>query len=362
MLKRTFFTVLFTLLVCSAASALTLEDVIYLSSAGVDDSIIIAKMEASGAFYDLSSREIVELWEAGVRGEVIEYMISTSSGSYGDEEEYHYEYEYDDDGDEIVVVRHPRSTVHLYFGFGYYDGWYYPYWSWHRPYYYGYYSYSWRHWPYYYYWSPYAYYYPWDCWSYRHGRHIVANHGLRHHWRRSGGRDGRDYGRSGYRLKPRYSFAKGKKGGYLARDGRYVFPRDKKGREYTGSGGYRKPLAYGERTGRTYGDRKYGDVRGYRTRDGRTRYSKPRSGDPRGSGASKATRYQARTPVRDGTPKRVYKSRSGTSGSPKRSQVGSSRSRSGGSRSSVGRSRSSGSSGSARGSSGRGSSRGGRRR
>lgn len=357
MFKRTFFVLLLTLLFSSSAAALTLEDVIYMSSAGVDDSIIIAKIDASGTIFDLSTREIVSLWEAGVSPDVIEHMIATSSVEAG---EYDDEYEYGDYDDDVILVSHPRTRFHLYFGFGYYDGWYYPYWWWNRPHYYGYYSYSYGHyWPYYYYWSPYAYYYPWDCWSYRHGRHIVAGYGIRHHWRRSGSRGDGEYGRSGYRLKPRYSYTGGKRGGYLARDGRYVFPKDRNGREYTGPrGGYRKPLAYDGRSGRTYRGRTYGEGTRYGNRGGRSAYSSPRVGK---AGSPRSPRYQSkRARTHDGTPKRVYKSGSGRSSTPKRSSVGSSRSRGGSSRSSVTRSRSSASRGSAR--SGSGSSRGGRRR
>jgi hypothetical protein len=347
----------------------------YMSSAGVDDSIILAKIDASGHVFDLSTREIVTLWEAGVSPDVIEYMIATGgeAGGSGDRPYDDVEYEDDYDDDDIVVVGHSARRVHLYFGFGYYDSWYYPYWWWHRPYNYGYYSYGYgygHYWPYYYHCSPYAYYNPYDCWSYRNGRHVAAGHGIRHAWRRSGNRGDSDYGDSGYRLKPRYSKTGGKRGDYLARDGRYVFPKDGKGREYTGRG-YRKPLAYGGRPGAGYGDPSS------RSKYGRSGYTKTRSGKVTRSRTTKDGRQLSRrykgSQSQDGTPKRVTKSRSGKSSSSNRSQVKSSRSRSSGSRSSGSRSsvkggRSSGSSGSSRSSSGSsrgsssGSSRGGRRK
>lgn len=364
MRKRTFFAVLLTLLLCSAASALTLEDVIYMSSAGVDNSVILAKIDASGTVFDLSAREIVALWEAGVGPEVIEHMIATAAGPYEERGDYEESYEdYDDAYDDNArVVGHAGTRVHLYFGLGYYDdGWYYPYWSWYRPYYHRYYSYGYGgYWPYYYYWNPYAYYYPWDCWSYGRGGHTVVGRGMRDHWRRSGRGEDTYYGHSGYRLKPRYSRSGGSGGGYLAGNGRYVFPRDKNGREYLGTHrGYRKPPAYGGRTGADYGNRgssRYGDVRTVR--------SKPRSGDVTRARTSKDGRYQGtrykRSPTRASTPNRIERSKRGTSSPSKRSGVSSSRSRSGSSRSSVGGSRSSGSRGSKSGSSGssRGSSRG----
>jgi hypothetical protein len=369
MLKRTFFVLLLSLLFCSSASALTLEDIIYMSSAGVDDVIIIAKIDASGVVFDMSTREIVALWEAGVSAEVIEHMIATSSGAPVGAESSESEYEYYEyyDHDDIIVIRQP-STFSLHFGFGYYDGWYYPNWWWGTPYYYGYYPYGWYgyHWPYYYHCSP--YYYDWNCWPYGDGWYGCSDRGIRHQWRRSGSRGDYSYGNSGYRLKPTYSNTAGKKGGYYDRDGRYVFPKGGDGR-YTGTrGAYDKPSAYSGRSARTYGGKTSVDGRSYGTRSGRSTYSKPQGTSTKSSRKSKGTRYQSKKykspPVRDGSPKRVQKSRSGRSGSSGRSNVGSSRSRSSGSRggSSIGssRSRASGSRGSSRGSSG--SSRGGRRR
>lgn len=371
--KRTFLVVLLTFLFSSSASALTVDDVIYLSSAGVEDSIILAKIDASGVVFDLSTQEIVELWNADVSPDVIEYMISTAAGIPEARDDVGAEYDYDDD--DVIIVQHPGTRVHLYFGFGYYDdSWYYPYWSWYRPYYYdAYYSYGY-HWPYYYHWNPYAYYYPWDCWAYGHGGHIVAGRGMRHQWRRTEHDGARYAGRSGYRLKPSYSYTdkdRGK-GGYLASDGRYVFPKDKSRDGYLGTHrGYRKPLAADGGGGRDYRGRTYDKNRSYTDRRGRSGYSKStRVKSQRGkitrSGTTKDKRYQG-TRTRSSTPSgkskaaTVKSSRGGGSSKSRRSSVHSSRPRSGGTRSSVRGSRSSGSRGSAQGSSrSSGSSRGSR--
>lgn len=372
MIKRILLAVLLTLLFSSSASALTVEDVIYLSSAGVEDSIIIAKIEASGVAFRLTTEEIVMLWEAGVSATVIEYMIGTSADVPGeldyDDEEYYEEYASDDD---VIVVRHPRTRVHLYFGFGYYDDWYYPYWYSYRPYscwswpfYCGTYFSYWHSWPYYYYWSPYAYYYPWDCWAYRHGGHAIAARGMRHHWRRTPYAKDTYGGRSGYRLKPTYSYTSDtRRGGYLGRDGRYVFPRGKPGDGYMASRGYRKPY-YGDRYRSEYGGKTYRSDRYRLNRERADRYFKSRAGR---RVISKDKRYyqpRSQRPTRD-QKSSVGRSRGSRGDKPTRSSVRSSRSRSGGSRSSVQGSRSSGSRSSARGSSGSSgsrSSRGGRKR
>lgn len=372
MIKRILLAVLLTLLFSSSASALTVEDVIYLSSAGVEDSIIIAKIEASGVAFHLTTEEIVMLWEAGVSATVIEYMIGTSEDvpdarDYEDEEYYEG---YSVDGD-VMVVHHPRTRVHLYFGFGYYDNWYYPYWyscgpysSWGWPYYCGtYFSYS-SCWPYYYYWCPYSYYYPWDCWTYRCGGNAIAARGMRHHWRRTPYAKDTYSGRSGYRLKPTYSYTSDtRRGGYLDRDGRYVFPRGKPGDGYMASRGYRKP-SYGDRYRSGYGGKTYRSDRYRLDREGADRYFRSRVGQ---RGTSKDTRYyrtRSQRPTK-GQKSGVGRSRGSQAGKPTRSSVRSSPSRGGGVRSSVQGSRSSGSRSSARGSSGGGgsrSSRGGRGR
>ena len=75
MIKRTLLLALLMFLFGSAAQALTLDDVIYMSSSGVDDSIIIAKIDASGYVYDFTAEEVVMLWDAGVSHNVIEHMI-----------------------------------------------------------------------------------------------------------------------------------------------------------------------------------------------------------------------------------------------------------------------------------------------
>ncbi len=352
MVKKIVLSILFTFLLSSPALAISVDDVIYLSSAGVEDSIIIAKIEASGETFDLSTEEIIELWEAGVSSEVIEYMIATSAGApkaeaYPDQDTYYEDdsYYYQDDtyyDDDVVVVRHPRSRVHLYFSFGYYDSWYYPYWWWHRPFYYDAFYYN-HYWPYYYHWSPYAYYYPWDCWTYRPGGDIVVGRGIRHHWRRGDPADSYHYrGKSGYKLKPRYTYAeKGARGGYLARDGRYVFPEGKPRGLYADGRGdrdWRYGKDYRSRTGI------------YRTKRGSDGYLKrvPYRRDPDRLGRTAPSRDSRYYRSRDKTDSprsksRVERSRTGRSGDSRGSSVRSSRSRSGDSRSSMRSGRSSGS-------------------
>lgn len=364
MVKRTLFVALLTLLFSATAQALTVDDVIYMSSAGVDDSIIIAKIEASGDVYDLSTEEIVGLWEAGVSPDVIEYMISTASGDVEAYDEEEAEYEGDDDVDEIII-RHPRSRVHLYFGWGYYDSWYYPYWWAYRPYNYDWYFYTGFYWPYYYwpdyyYWSPYAYYYPWDCWGWRHGRNVAHRPGFRHQWRRGGLASADHGGRSGYRLKPAYDVGAGGKGGYLARDGRYVFPKGESRDGYLGvHRGSRKPLAtkgYGSK-GSSGGYYDRGKYYGSKSRYPERRLKDPRTTYKKGTrtkykqGARSTYKKGTRTSPKKGTPTtvkrgRVQRKKSSTTGRSYRSgQKGTTRSQGKAGRSGYSRPRSSGSSG-----------------
>lgn len=386
MIKRTLLLALLMFLFGSAAQALTLDDVIYMSSSGVDDSIIIAKIDASGYVFNLTAEEVVMLWDAGVSPDVIEHMISTAAGepkgteaprTYRDDRDYYYDddyYYYDDD---YVLVRRPRSSINLVFGFGYYDSWYYPYWWWHRPYYYDWGFYAGYYWPYYH-WPRWNYWSPYDCcgwgWGYWHCWDDYRCHvkqGYRDHWGRGAYASGRNWGRTGHRLKPDYSVAGSKRGGYIARDGRYVFPKDKSGRylgthrtgykgdvsrgylsKRSGRGAYDRGSYYGAKRARPGADVKsksgtYKRGRVYRTRD-----------------VKKAPTYRPSRKTKPATPResskpRSYKqsrgSSSGGSSRGSRSYSGSSRSgsSSSGSRSSGSSSR--GSSGSRGGSKSRGS-------
>jgi len=362
MLKRTLLTFFLPFLFVSSAYALTVEDVIYMSSAGVDDSVIIAEIAASGEVFDLSTREIVDLWEAGVSPEVIEYMINTAALS-GGEQEYGEEDE-DYDEEDVVVVRHPRTRVYLYFG--YYDDWYYyPYWWWARPVYYDPFFFSVTfYWPHYYYWNPYVCWWPCDYWCCGWDGGVVLASGFRHNWRRGGS----GYqARSGYRLQPKYSRTGGGKGGYLARDGRYVFPKSRAGGRYLGThGGYRKPVAYNRDGGLTYrgGSRytKSGRKVGY-SRGG---YTKPRVGRTSRGGYSKGSRSGGSRAKVGKAPRgsrkgsvRSYGSRGSRGG---KGSIRAPRSKSGGSRSSFRSSRSGSSRASRSSSRGSSRSRGSRRR
>lgn len=58
---------------------MTALDVIEMSCAGLNDSVIISKMDASGAAFDLSVADIIELKKAGVNDPVINYMINSKN-------------------------------------------------------------------------------------------------------------------------------------------------------------------------------------------------------------------------------------------------------------------------------------------
>ncbi len=58
------------------AFALTVEEVVQLSEAGVSDDIILDQMKADGSAFELSAREIVELQKKKVSPVVIKFMVS----------------------------------------------------------------------------------------------------------------------------------------------------------------------------------------------------------------------------------------------------------------------------------------------
>jgi hypothetical protein len=57
------------------AAALTVEEVVELSEAGVSDEIIINQMQADGSFFELSARQIVDLQKKKVSPAVINMMV-----------------------------------------------------------------------------------------------------------------------------------------------------------------------------------------------------------------------------------------------------------------------------------------------
>lgn len=62
-----------------AQGPMTALDVIEMSCAGLNDNVIISKMDASGAAFDLSVADIIELKKAGVNDPVINYMINSTN-------------------------------------------------------------------------------------------------------------------------------------------------------------------------------------------------------------------------------------------------------------------------------------------
>lgn len=65
-------------LLARAAPALTIQEVVDLSRAGVSDGVIIAQMRADGTRYDLNADGILALRAAGVSNYVLEAMIGRS--------------------------------------------------------------------------------------------------------------------------------------------------------------------------------------------------------------------------------------------------------------------------------------------
>jgi len=124
-------TALLLLLSTSAASAFGLKDVLRMHKDGIDDSLIIQKIEYSGKTFHLDADDMHKLKEAGVSDKVISAMLRTEA-RYEDDEYYDRGYDY-------YYHHYPRTR--LYVGFGH--GGYYPY--------YGYYGSYWypRHYSYY---------------------------------------------------------------------------------------------------------------------------------------------------------------------------------------------------------------------
>jgi len=61
---------------------LSVLDVIRMSQFGISDDLIMAKMDQTGSFYDLSASEIIDLKRSSVSERVIAYMLRTPSGEY----------------------------------------------------------------------------------------------------------------------------------------------------------------------------------------------------------------------------------------------------------------------------------------
>jgi hypothetical protein len=108
--------------------------VLDLLDAGVSDRAIERYVEKNEFAFELSSRDLKDLKEAGASDELIEFLQGREDDKYGDAEEYG------------VSSYPPSYSYGLYYGYPYYySGFYYPYY----PYYYGpYFNYSYRY-PYY---------------------------------------------------------------------------------------------------------------------------------------------------------------------------------------------------------------------
>jgi hypothetical protein len=56
---------------------LTKEDVVNMATSDIGDDVIIAQIDATGSWFDLSVSDVIELKRAGVSEKVIEHMIRT---------------------------------------------------------------------------------------------------------------------------------------------------------------------------------------------------------------------------------------------------------------------------------------------
>jgi hypothetical protein len=60
------------------ARAVTIDDIVALSNAGVTDSILVAVIDADQTVFDLTPQQILELKQAGVSDNVVVKMVGTS--------------------------------------------------------------------------------------------------------------------------------------------------------------------------------------------------------------------------------------------------------------------------------------------
>lgn len=65
------------LALAAPAAALSVEEVVQLTEAGVSDDIILEQMQADGSAFELTAREIVDLQKKKVSPIVLKYMVST---------------------------------------------------------------------------------------------------------------------------------------------------------------------------------------------------------------------------------------------------------------------------------------------
>jgi len=98
---------------------LSILDVIRMSQAGISDDLIIAKMDQSGSYYDLSAAEIIDLRRSSVSERVISHMLRSPPREVVRERRYRVRTR------RVVVpadagpIGCPPLTVPVSFGFSY---------------------------------------------------------------------------------------------------------------------------------------------------------------------------------------------------------------------------------------------------
>lgn len=116
-------TVILLLISASAASAFGWKDVLQMHKDGIDDKLIIQKIEYSGKTFRLDADDMRKLKEKGVSDKVISAMLRTEAREYDDyDRDYDYGYYYH---------HYPRTRLYVGFGgyypyYGYYSRYWYP--------------------------------------------------------------------------------------------------------------------------------------------------------------------------------------------------------------------------------------------
>jgi hypothetical protein len=107
--------------------ALSKHDIIAMSRAKVGDDVIIKMIRTTNSYFQLKSRDVVELADSGVTDKVIEAMIKTADAPAGHAARYYAPY-------------YPPYWWGAYpyyyspWAFGFSVGYYAPYYNYHRPY------------------------------------------------------------------------------------------------------------------------------------------------------------------------------------------------------------------------------------
>jgi len=99
-MKAAILAAVFLLVVPSLALAnLSIDDVLYLTKAGIGDEVIIAEIQASGQLFRLDAEEIVELRREGVSEAVITALIRTAEGGPSEP------------GSDLRIAEHPSTSI-----------------------------------------------------------------------------------------------------------------------------------------------------------------------------------------------------------------------------------------------------------